>query len=62
MTPAVTPVLIPATSSPGSTRFPTYRRHIGKREDPGDEVAHSDRSCSLFPVLARVTLALILTN
>lgn len=47
MTPAVTPVLIPATSSPDSTRFPTYRWHIGKW-DPADEVAHSDHSCSLL--------------
>ena len=30
-----------ATSSPGSSRFPISRRHIGKREDPGDEVAPS---------------------
>ena len=30
-----------ATSSPGSSRFPISRRHIGKREDPGEEVAPS---------------------
>ena len=30
-----------ATSSPGSFRFPISRRHIGKREDPEDEVAPS---------------------
>ena len=27
-----------AISSPGFSRFPICRRHIGKREDPGDEV------------------------
>ena len=30
-----------ATSSPGSSRFPISRRHIGKQEDPGEEVAPS---------------------
>ena len=30
------------TSSPGSSRFPIWRRHIGKREDPGDEVDTAD--------------------
>ena len=29
-----------ATSSTGSSRFPIRRRHIEKREDPGDEVAN----------------------
>ena len=33
------PIPVLATSSPGSSRFPICRRHIGKREDPGDEVA-----------------------
>ena len=31
-----------ATSSSGSSRFPIWRRLIGKREDPGDEVAVGD--------------------
>ena len=29
-----------ATSSPGSSRFPMWRRRIGKREDPGGKVAY----------------------
>ena len=31
-----------ATSSPGSSRVPIWRRLVGKREDPGDEVALGD--------------------
>ena len=31
-----------ATSSPGTSRFPIWRRLIGKGEDPGDEVALGD--------------------
>ena len=31
-----------ATSSPGSSHFPIWRRLIGKREDPGDKVALGD--------------------
>ena len=42
------------TSSPGSSRFPiwqlSYRRHIGKREDLGDEVAPSLAPSLLHPV------------
>ena len=29
-----------STSSPGTSRFLICRRHIGKREDHGDEVAY----------------------
>ena len=32
------------TSSPGTSRFPICRGHIGKRQDPGDEVVPRPKS------------------
>ena len=43
-----------ATSSPGFSRFPICRRHIGKREDPGDEVGgHGDFWCPTGRIMGK---------